>query len=192
MLAPGACPAQDQQLRESGIPAARLRSLHLNTHLSNEKRNSVCKALESPSSRRSDAHPALSLPRGTRVSLPWRLPGCRRCAPGAERSEPGRCGAERDRPADVSVPSLTAARRVPASPGDVARRPLHFFRSGAVFGGRSVTILRPGEQQGAGKGSGSALTPQRRAPSLPNISHPPPYLSCTTKVELRLCITAHL
>lgn len=67
--------------------------------------------------------------------LPWsRAGGFRgcppappRCDPGAGQSKPGCCGAGWDLPADVSVLSLSAARRVRTSPGDVARRSPHFF-----------------------------------------------------------------
>lgn len=49
------------------------------------------------------------------------------CGPGARQGEPGCCGAGGDLPADVSVPSLSAARRVRTSPRDVASSSLHFF-----------------------------------------------------------------
>lgn len=74
------------------------------------------------------------------VSHPPPPPGCPwvgvagtraapRSGPGAGQGEPGCCGAGWDLPADVSVPSLSAARRVRTSPGDVARSPLHFSRA---------------------------------------------------------------
>lgn len=134
----------------------------LNTHLSSKKQKlCVFKAMLTLPC------PSPGAPRVAALERQWPVPECPLCGPGAGHSEPRHCGAGWDLPADVSVPSPSAARRVPASPGDVARRPLHFFsQSGAGFGGRSVTVWRPGEQQGAGKGSGHTLTPQRRAPSL--------------------------
>lgn len=116
----------------------------LNTHLFNKKQNSG-----SLGRWRASALGAAMLilpcpspgdPRVAALERQWWVPECPRCGPGAGHGEPGCCGAGWDLPADVSVPSLSAARRVPASPGDVARRPLHFFRSRAVFGGRSVTV----------------------------------------------------
>lgn len=136
--------------------------------------------------------------------LPWsRAGGFRgcppappRCDPGAGQSKPGCCGAGWDLPADVSVLSLSAARRVRTSPGDVARRSPHFFfffflPSRTGFGGGSVTALRCGEQRGAGKERGAALTPHISSLFLPSTSHLLPYLPCAANAELPLRIAAH-
>lgn len=159
----------------------------LNTHLSSKKQKlCVFKAMLTL------ACPSPGAPRVAALERQWPVPECPLCGPGAGHSEPRHCGAGWDLPADVSVPSPSAARRVPASPGDVARRPLHFFfPKRSWFWWPFSDSLETWGAAGCWKGEWPhSDTPEEGSLSLPTTSHPPPYLSCVANVELHLCITA--
>lgn len=194
-------PTRHSSSGSRGVPAARLCSLPLNTHLSSKKRNSVSlkrwRASALGAAMLTLPCPSPGDPRVASLERQWRVPECRRCGPGAGTLSLGAAGLNGTcRQMSVS-PLCQQPGGSPANPGDVARRPLHFFRSGAVFGGRSVTVWRAGEQQGAGKGSGPTLTPQRRAPSLfpapatHHLIYPAPLRLSYTCASLPICDTCH-
>lgn len=90
------CSARDQQLRQSGVPAAGLRSLPLITHLSSKKRNSVplkrWRASALGAAMPTVPCPSPEEPRVAVLERRWRLPECRRCAPGVSALSPGAAG----------------------------------------------------------------------------------------------------
>lgn len=135
----------------------------------------------------------MPLPSEAALEQGWRVPGL---PPPAVVPGPGRVSLGAAGPGgtcrQMSVSPLCQQPGASvSSPGDVARRPLHFLPSRAGFGGGSVPVLRPGEQRDAGKGGGPTLTPQISSLSLRSTSHPLPYLPCAADAELPLCIAAH-
>lgn len=173
-----------------GFPAARLNSLQEET-----KTLDFFFLIQSISFQPRDVHPGLPLsqghprvaalrgcpgagPVGTGAAPPLRpaaIPGPDRVNPGAA----GRGGTCRQ----MSVSSLCQQPGGSVQAQEMLQggpRTFFFFflPSRTGFGGGSVTALRCGEQRGAGKERGAALTPHISSLFLPSTSHLLPYLPC--------------